>query len=111
MSLANLFNVPSTLEEWSVWSFSHVDHHRQIIRTMREKYEIRLPEFILDPIPFHALDGWLWSHQQMHNDMDTPLAIGGFDLTGLDLDNEGQVAAWIRLHATDHARAADRLDI
>jgi hypothetical protein len=111
VSLVNLFNLPKTQDEWNIWSFSNADHHRQIIAAIGVQKSVRLNEFILDPIPFHDLAGWVYNHQSMHNDMDGVLSIAGFDLTGLDPQNEGQVAAWIRLHAIEHQSAALSLGI
>lgn len=111
MSLANLFNVPANPQEWAIWSFSNMDHHRQIIRAVSAQKKINLTEYIIEPIPFHSLGGWVYSHQAMHNDMDGVLGIAGFDLTGFDVQNAGQIAAWVRLHAIEHQNAAQNLGI
>lgn len=111
MSLASLFNVPATPDEWAIWSFANMDHHRQIILAIGTQKDINLAEYIVDPIPFFSLGQWVYTHQTMHNDMDGVLGIAGFDLTGLDVNNAGQVAAWIRLHALEHQQAAQELGI
>jgi hypothetical protein len=109
--LANLLNVPASEQEWMVWSFSNMDHHRQIIRAIGAQKNVDLNLYILDPIPFFSLLTWLEQHQQTHNDMDGVLGIAGFDLSGLDVNNPGQVAAWVKLHWQEHQLAAQQLGV
>jgi hypothetical protein len=111
VSLANLFNVPRSLEDWNVWAFSHMDQHRQIAFAIQRKKSVTLAQYALDPMPFQSLGVWVWNHQQMHNAMNSALDLSGFDLTGLDIENKGQVAAWIRLHSSEHVAAAAALGI
>lgn len=122
MSLPNLFNVPSDAKdwraafpvmprEWAVWSFSNMDHHRQTIRAIAAQKGINLNEYTVDPIPFFALGAWAYNHQQMHNDVNGVLGTGGFDLTTLDVEDAGQLTAWIRLHASEHQSWATILEI
>jgi hypothetical protein len=113
MSLATLLNIPTagdfrTLNEMS---FSNQDQHRQIARAVQAQQGIALNVYPLDPIPAYDLTGWLQLHQQAHNDMASVLNIGNYDLSSLDFQNQGQVAAWVRLHFSMHQQAAQILGL
>ena len=111
MSIASLFNVPETGDFWNVWSFANQDHHRIVCDAIFKQKSQFLPLYILDPMPLSDLSDWGRNHQQAHNDVNSILGTPGFDLTGLDLDNAGQVAAFIRLHATEHQVWAQQLGV
>lgn len=108
MSLANIQNLPS--REKDIWAFSHMDSHRLIIRRIRELFGIRLNEYPLDPMP-DDLTGWNRLHQTMHNEMTSILGLNGFDLTGLDLEDDRTTEAWTFLNFTEHENASQLLGI
>jgi hypothetical protein len=111
MTVANLFNVPETEDLWNVWSFSNQDHHRAVNDAILKQMGEFLPLYIMDPMQLSDLSGWAQNHQQAHNDVNSALGTAGFDLTGLDLDNPGQIAAFVRLHATEHQVWAQKLGV
>lgn len=114
MSVAALFNVPTTDEQIQQWAFAHMAHHRDIIRVIYQDFSIALPEYALDPItPNQAGEEYNWErlHQTMHSQMDAILGIAPYNLLGLDWSNENKLAAWIQLNASEHRQAGDILGL
>lgn len=109
MSVAAIFNVPKTPQELSVWAFSHMANHRDIIRVIYQLGAVALPEYMLDPVDPSETGVWQYQHQQMHNDMNTLLGTSGFNLLGLDWNDENALAAWIQLNAVEHRQVSDLL--
>lgn len=110
-AVAALYNVPSTPEELGTWAFAHAAHHRDIIRLIYERGQVKLVEYPLDPMPTDDLEAWTYQHQQMHQDFDSLLGISGYDLTDVDWKDRNQVAAWIFLNASEHYQAANTLEL
>ena len=106
MSLATLQNVPLNEQAFLMFSFVNADEHAKIVNKARDLLQVDLPSYILDPISFDDLQGWLQRHQQAHNEMDAVLGIRGADLTEVDLENPAQLAAWIWQHSQEHIQAA-----
>jgi hypothetical protein len=109
--VANLYNVPGSPTELSIWSTCHMAHHRDINRRIYEIFKIALPEYLIDPIDPNNLGSWDDLHQAMHEAQDTILGISGFNLLGIDFSDQQLLAAWIFLNATEHHLAADLLEI
>jgi hypothetical protein len=107
MTVALLFNIPSTDEEMAAWSFAHQAHHRDINAAILQERKIALPEYILDPVNLSDPVAFLDLHQQMHNNTDGVLGIPGYDLTDVDWSDEGQRAGWIFLNAQLHVAEAN----
>lgn len=93
------------------WSFAHMAHHRDIIRTIYELGSIALPEYALDPINISDVGNWERLHQTMHEQMDSLLGIAGYNLLGLNWQDENNLAAWITLNAVEHRTAGDILGL
>lgn len=114
MTVAALFNVPTTPDQLANWAFAHMSHHRDIIRVIYERTGVALPEYALDPVS-PAVGGasfdWERLHQSMHAQMDTLLGIAGYNLLGVDWKNENRLAAWIQLNASEHRQAGDLLGL
>lgn len=108
-SIASLFNVPKTQTEVNEWSFAHMAHHRDIIRTIYELGAIALPEYSLDPINPADTANWERLHQTMHDQMNSVLGIAGFNLLGLNWQDENNLAAWIQLNSIEHREVSDFL--
>ena len=98
MPVANLFSVPKNQGDEAAWSFSHLDHHRSMIRTVQQKFGITLPEYAIDPFGDSVAD----LHQQLHNDLDSIIGVQGFDLADVNWRDPQQRASWIFLNATLH---------
>jgi hypothetical protein len=107
MGLPSIFNIPGSPEQLAHWSFSHAQHHYNILQYIQNTQSVVLTNYILDPFDPRDVERWLWQHQQMHFDMDNALGILGFDLTSVDWSNPEQLAAWIQLNAQEHLDAAN----
>lgn len=110
-AIAALYNVPSTPDELNSWAFSHMAHHRDIIRVIYLATGTNLTEYPLDPIDPSNMGAWIYQHQLMHQDMDAILDIAGYDLTDVDWKDQGQLAGWVLLNSIEHTQAANILRI
>lgn len=110
-AVAAIFNVPGDNSELSQWSFAHMAHHRDIIRTIYELSGAALDEYILDPLDRDNAGVWIYQHQKMHLDMDTILGIGGYDLLDVNFRNNNEFAGWIWLNAQEHYQVSNALGI
>jgi hypothetical protein len=111
MSIANIFNVPSTDHELAEWSFLHMALHRSENLAILRKYNILLPENILDPVDTTPGGSWFQDHQVMHNNIDQVLGVAQFNLLDVDWDNESQRIGWIQGHAQLHQTETNALDV
>lgn len=102
MGLANLANVPRSPEEVSVFAFSNQDEHFKAAAALGRTKGLNLPLYPVDPIPFADIGVWAQNHQQMHNAVNAALGTAGADLTGVNFQDEAQLAAWISLHFAEH---------
>ena len=110
-SVASLFNVPGTLEEFNMWSFAHAAHHIDINAAIIKLGGTTVQAFVLDPINLDDLQGWLDQHQWMHQQMDAQLGISGYNLSDANWQNQDEFAGWITLHANEHYQIANLLKI
>jgi len=104
MAMLQISTVPETPIELAGWSFSHAAHHRDIIRLVFEQKQTVLQEYALDPFDPDNMFSWLEQHQQMHNEMNKALGVGGYDLSELDWHNKGQLQSWTKAHFDEHVR-------
>lgn len=111
MAIAAIFNVPGDESERSEWAFAHMANHRDIIRVVYERYSLALPEYALDPLPVNDMGTWERLHQEMHSQLNGLLGLAGFNLLGIDWRNQGELAGWISLNATEHRQFCDFLQI
>lgn len=111
MSLAAIFNVPNSPETLSQWAFAHMAHHRDIIRVIYENYQVALPEYVMDPFDPSKRSNWEYTHQVMHQQMNTIIGIAGNDLLGLDWADQNKRSAWIQLNASEHRQVGDFLGL
>lgn len=114
MSLAALWNIPSTEDQLAQWSFVNAAAHADIIRVVFQTTGRQLDGFVLDP--FNPQDQasfqtWLYQHQAMHAEMDAILGITSYDLTEVDFTNQGVLAGWIQSHAIEHQQAGQILNL
>ena len=107
MAVANLFTVPKSPEEEKWWSFSHMAHHRDLIRTANATYSTNLPEYAIDPFGEAVAD----IHQEMHNDLDALVGGQGYDLTEINWKDPAQRASWVYLNATWHQQKSQILGV
>lgn len=110
-SIADIYNVPTTVQDRALWSFAHIAHHRDINRRIYELVKIALPEYIIDPIDPDNPGEWEYLHQQMHDAQNNILGIQGQDLTDVNWKDQRLLAGWIWLNANEHVQAANILEI
>jgi hypothetical protein len=108
--LAALLNVPSTRQQWGIWSWHHRLSHSAILGAASRK-GVQLTDYILDPINLEHVDDWLERNQQMHVDMDGLVGAQSVDLTDVDIQDPKQLQAWILIHWQDHTTVEQRLGI
>lgn len=111
MSVAAIFNVPTTEENFAQWAFAHMAHHRDIIRVIYEVTGVALPEYILDPFNPFERTNWEYTHQVMHQQMNALIGVEGNDLLSVDWADENKRAAWIMLNASEHRQIGDFLGL
>ena len=111
MSIALISTVPTNPTLFQEWSFSHMVHHRDIIRRIREVYGNILPEYIIDPVNLNDAESTLYNHQTMHNNQNAVLGIDGNDLLEVDFRDVEQLAAWVFLNYSEHQQANQILGI
>lgn len=113
MALANLANVPADPNTLAEWSFSHMDHHRQIADRIKSVYGIDVPVYPLDPVDLSqsGTSDQLYQHQEMHSAYEAVLSILGNDLTDVNWQDEAQRSDWIFLNFSSHQQAGQILGI
>lgn len=102
MGLASIANVPVDPPTMNEWAFSHMAHHRDVIRAIREQNKIILAEYSLDPLDPNDLGTWGYQHQIMHNQVNAILSVAGNDLVDVSWKDEGERASWIQLNQAEH---------
>ena len=104
--LAALLNVPNSPQDWNVWSFNNRTELTRIRTSIRQKLNVNLPEYQLDPIAFNAVTLWQLWNQQAHQDFNGALQLPSVDLEGADFSDRRQLEAWIWLNYQE-VRAAE----
>jgi|SRR5579872_2493832 len=111
MAVANLFNIPNSKQDWNEYSFALQGTLRDINRRILETQNIALPEYILDPIDLNEPYVQLYNLQSWMNDINSVLGIAGFDYIDVDFRQQGNIASWTWLLATNIRQAAEPLRI
>lgn len=52
---------------------------------------------------------WFMNHQNIHNEMNAAMGIGGFDLSYVDFTNPEQARVWLQYNALEHQAIAYRI--
>ena len=108
--LCQLLNIPSTQDEWNIWSYHHRLSH-QAIRQAALARSVTLIDYEIDPVNREFITDWLDRNQQLHVDMDGLVGAQSVDLQDVDLQDRNQLVAWIRLHWIDHQTVETQLGI
>ena len=111
MSVANIFNVPTSPEELEQWSTLHMILHRSENAAILAQYQTVLEEYVLDPIDQTPNSAWFQQHQLMHDNIDAILNIAQFNLINVDWSNTAQRIGWIQGHAQLHQQETDALGV
>lgn len=109
MTVAALFNVPSTTSELNIWSFAHAAHHRDMARVILQQSGFRVSDYVLDPIDVNRTGVWNYQHQLLHQAINFALGIQGYNLTDVNWSDQNELAAWIALNGDEHRRAGNIL--
>lgn len=110
MSVLDVFNIPSTDDELARWSVLHMILHRSENQAVFRKFNLLLPEYVLDPIDDTQNSGWFQQHQLMHDNVDQALGVAQFNLIDVDWTNAAQRAGWFESHAQLHRQETDALE-
>ena len=105
MSLANLFVLPVTLEDMSVWTFSNRTDHDDIAAAIKRKFNVDIEKFVLDPVTEAGMAAFLLGHQAMHTQEATLLKIDNQDFLSPD------ISEWLDEHANQHWRTRVALEL
>ena len=111
MSMADVYNVPTDDRELQRWSFLHMVLHRGQILAAKRRFNVILPEFVLDPIDLRPDGTWFQQHQLMHDNVDLVLGVQHFNLTDVDWQSDVSRIGWIQAHAQLHQTEATALEV
>jgi hypothetical protein len=106
-----LENLPRTQDDWNRWSWSHRDSHDRIRAAIKSKHGVDLSDYQTDPIDSGAIDDFLQNNSQLHGDMNGVLGLQSADLQDVDISDDRQFEAWVRLHYQEHLYAELKLEI
>jgi hypothetical protein len=109
--LAALENLPKTQDEWNRWSWNHRDSHDRIRAAIKSQHGVNLSDYQIDPIDPTAINDFLQSNSQLHGDMNGVLGLQSADLQDVDIGDDKQFEAWVRLHYNEHQYAELKLEI
>jgi hypothetical protein len=109
--IADLLNVPQSLDSFGQWSFANQDHHMLVVNGILSQRGTTLTQYQLDPIPQDAVHNWLQRHQQAHNDINAVLGVQGNDISDIDFENLHLLQAWVRLHFNEHIQWSNVLGV
>jgi hypothetical protein len=107
--LPALENIPHSPEDWARFAWDHRDSHNRIRAAIKAKYGAVLNDYQIDPINPDSINQFLENNSQLHSDMNGVLKLQSSDLLDVDLQDERQMAAWIRLHYIEHYNAEQLL--
>ncbi len=106
MTIASLMNVPYDDPSFQQFSFANADEHSKIAQKIFDIFGVSISTPVLDPIPTFDMGGWLYTHQEAHNEQNQILGVPGNDLTTFDPQDRSEMANWIFIHAQEHILAA-----
>lgn len=109
--IAALFNIPVDAKTLMRFSFHNRDAHELVSDAIFKKLGVTLPQYPIDPIKIEEFQTWLYSHQAMHNSVNSALSLGGNDLTDVDPTKPEQMSSWIENHAKEHVQWGNILGI
>ena len=109
--LSALLNVPSSKQDWDIWSYNHRISHDAIRDAIQKQKNVSLIDYQLDPISQDYLQDWLERNQQTHIEMDSAIGAQSSDLTDVDPKQQNQLVAWIWDHYQEHQTAEAALGI
>jgi hypothetical protein len=109
--LPGLENIPRNPDEWNRWSFDHRDSHNRIRAAILTQFGVSLTDYQIDPIDPNNTTQFLQNNSSLHGDMNGVLKLQSSDLEDVNLGDQSQLTAWIRLHDQEHRYAELKLAI
>ena len=103
--------MPHDARAWQQFSWNNKQSHDAIRQAIFAQGNIRLNDYVLEPIAPDDLAGWLERHAQTHIEMNAALGVQGQDLQDVDLKDERQLVAWVFLHWQEHNTIVQALGI
>ena len=100
--LAQLLNVPESLDSFGTFAFPNSVHHEDVRRYIERIRGIPLPQYNLFPLALEDFGNWLENHQAAHDGINTVLGVLGADLSEINLRDPQAVQIWLRLHFDEH---------
>lgn len=111
MALDLLLNVPETRNDYDIFSFNLRTEIDKINAAILEQLNISVPAYQLDPINFDHIPDWLANVSQATQAFTAALGQQSADLLSVDLSNESQKAAWVRILYNELFAAEQQLAI
>lgn len=109
--LPALESIPHTQDQWNRWAFDHRDSHSRIRVKILQLYGINLTDYQIDPIDPNNTTQFLQNNASLHGDMNGVLRLQSSDLEDVNLGDERELEAWIRLHDQEHRYAELKLQV
>lgn len=88
------------------WIFSHQQHHLAIIDATFRTKNVALALMQIYPLNPQDIEGWLYQHQLMHNQMNAVYGVAGNDLTSVDFRDKRQLDSFMYLNFMEHRSVA-----
>lgn len=108
---ADIANVPTTDESWSVWTFALQAQFRDINYAIYLNDGLALPEYQLDPLNRAQPGVQLEQLQQMFNNVSAILGTPDYDYEDVNLQDQGQVTGWVFIIFSSLYQAANVLQV
>lgn len=109
--LPALEDIPHNSFEWNRWSFDHRDSHDRIRAAILKQFGVSLTDYQIDPIDPNNITQFLQNNSSLHGDMNGVLKLQSNDLEDVNLGDEKQLEAWVRLHWQEHTYAELKLQV
>ena len=109
--LPALENLPKIQDDWNRWGWDHRDSHDRIRAAIKSKFGVNLSDYQIDPVNPASIADFLQSNSQLHGDMNGVLGLQSADLQDVDIGDDRQFEAWVRLHYLEHFYAETKLEI
>ena len=111
MSLTKVQLFPADPLDIDIWAFNHSQEHIFIVNTLNAKFGLNLKYFIVDPFTPADPFGWLFQHQEYHDDFNSILKFNSNDLFNVDFKDKQSRETWSWLHFQEHLAANTALNI
>lgn len=111
MPLINILYPPEGDTGLAEYAFAHAQDHIEIATAANKILGVNLQIYVLDPMRWNDIKGWLLRHQSAHTDFNQLLQLPGQDLQSVDFEKPDQARAWFFQVFTEHQNARARLGI